>query len=819
MADKSIHSNDISNEDIGERRNIENLYGGKNLQKFGTGLVDLGNDTVTSIEDEAIGIGESFIDRFKPKSLRRNGDGDDDFIIEEVSIANRHKDAISSILSDTFNGNLFDAGISALNLVNFGTKWKVVKDQYTDKNTYSFRYLHYYSKLSTNPNNTIDGFSDEDDNDSSVNRYIDLLESIEDPTVLGFSLRIDYDNSPLFASKQGNLTPSDIEEIDTYSDEDDNNFTNKQIQQIQQINEKPPKNSALEFIERYKDEYCELVMCEEYLEEFTESVKKIFEAPETLIGDNPSYRNPAHKNHYINQIKGLDKLDNYFVEYDEENSKHEALEFELGEDVRMYTNKMKFLYKNLTWSYNMGKKLIPENKLRFNLYIKVSDIRQFTSKYNKEIVEDKYSRVIYELKDCEFLFDESINPTSLRVGGFSSPNNEYATLNLKIKYRKVNRIFYSHMFANDNNSASDMYIGDKFYKPHNDKSYTDNYKDELENWKFAPDYTKQRTDKDNNIPVKQSLSERLDRLKNQGLFDEDDNDTALNRFAKGIGNEAVKSGASLVDENLQKIKNGFNDQQNGVNVDIRNIDNAIADSKFGNFLESNGINNNLVGSVRDFITGNVGKKTTDLGDLHPNGVPNKERTIEKRHKESNKEIDIPNEDVHPDGNKIIPSPNIDLHDELNQKIENPNEDLHDELNKKIEIDEIDLHPELNQKIENPNEDLHPELNEGIENPNEDLHPELNEGIENPNEDLHPELNEDITIPNEDLHPELNEKIINPNEDLHPELNEDIDNPNEDLHPDSDKTINIPNIDLHDEKNNSIENPNEDLHDEKNNIDD
>ena len=778
MADKSIFSNEEGSKRIEEKQNTKNSFLGRNLQKFGNSLVDLGKDTVTSIADEAKGIASSLVDSVLPKGLRRSKDGDEDFIIEDVSIANRHKDAISGILNSTFNGNLFDAGASALNLLNFGTKWKLVYDQYTDKDSYPFRYWYHFSNI---PDGRDDLFNfAQQEGEQGGRGYIELLDSIEDPTVLGFSLRIDYENSPLFKTTVGNKTTSDKN--------DDFNFAQQEGQQgadtsatSDPLKENPPKNSALEFIDRYKAQHRELVMCEEYLEEFSIAAKKIFEAPETVVADGVSYNNPKNeipfKNHYIYEIKGLDKLDNYFVEYSENNKDHETLEIVLGEDVRMFTNRMKFLYKNLTWSYNMGKKLIPENKLRFNLYIKVSDIRKFTSGFNKEIVEDKYSRVIYELKDCEFLFDESLNPSSLKVGGFNGVNEDYANLNLKIKYRKVNRIFYSHMFANNNDASADMYIGDKFYEPHtNNTSYIKNYREELSTWRFHPDYTKTRVDKSNNMPVKVSLDERLDRLKNGGLFvGEDNNDTALNRFAKGIGNEAVKAGASLVDEGLQKVKDNLNNQQSAV------------DGLFGN---------NFAGSVRDFLDGNTGKKTTTLGDLHPDTDIN---------------IIEPNRDVHPVVNNNITNPNDDVHPTLNQPVVSPNDDLHPTLNQPIVNPNDDLHPTLNQPVVSPNDDLHPTLNQPIVNPNDDLHPTLNQPVVSPNDDLHPTLNQPVVSPNNDLHPTLNQPVVSPNNDLHPQTNQPIVSPNNDLHPQTNNPVVSPNDDKHPNVNQPIVNPNEDVH--------
>jgi hypothetical protein len=45
----------------------------------------------------------------------------------------------------------------------------------------------------------------------------------------------------------------------------------------------------------------------------------------------------------------------------------------------MWSSYLTYLYNNLTYSYENGRELIPENLLKFNMYIKISEIRNFTS--------------------------------------------------------------------------------------------------------------------------------------------------------------------------------------------------------------------------------------------------------------------------------------------------------------------------------------------------------------------------------------------------------------------------------------------------------
>lgn len=741
-----------------------------------TKLLNLGDgDFLDSVEDAANDIGNSITDLFKGKG-KRNSTDNKDFKIRERSIANRHRTAIGNIVNDVFSGNLFDAGVGAVNLFNTGTKWSTYLDQYVDKDAYSFKY-HYYYDPSSNDNGGDNGDNTEA---MSVVNKLTFLEMLEDPTILGYSAKIDFDESPLF--RDGNNSGNDNTEVS-----------------------QPSINSCIGFINDYKDKkYSELNFADSYLREFKEGMQKIFSAPETLNAQ--LYKDPLQKNHYINSIEGLEKLDNHFVDFGNEDinisgqrTLTEHLIITLQEDVRLFTNRLAFLYRNLSWSYNMGKKLIPENLLRFNLYIKVADYRNFTRDTSSDVeggirdsIRNDYSRVIYELKDCEFYFDSSLNPNNLAMAGFEEVNRALSQLKFKIKYRKVNRIFYSTFFDGD---LRKFLIGDKFHDPNTDRIYGD-----LISMGYSD--TKKRKATTNNIAVVPTLGQRIDKLKNNGLFSEDDNDTALGRFTKSVGNEAAKAGFEVVDEGLQKVKQKANDTQ-----------------PFG-------------GNLRDNLLSNVTSKTSDLGDLHPDLdnfviAPNRdlhpsvnqniEDPVDDLHPDLDQRINVPTlTDVHPELNQQIEEPVKDVHPELDQAIEVPTlTDVHPELNQVIEEPAADLHPELNQAIEHPDEDLHPELGNVVENPVEDLHPELGNVVENPSEDLHPELNQATEEPNEDLHPESNQAIEEPNGDVHQELGDVVENPKEDLHPELNQTTEEPNGDLHDNVNSVIENPKENLHPELN----
>ncbi len=772
--------------------NDDSLFFDKNYNQSVTQNTPLGgndkgikNKLINSAKDLALDVKETGVDflqdvkssikdRFTLSSKRNSITDSIEYGTEEVSIANRHRDAITGILDNTFSGNLFDAGVSTLNLLNFGTKWKIAYKQEVDRNIYPFKYLYYYNPLYKTRS------SDKGQTEDDVPPSLTFLDDIEDPTILGFTLKIDYENSPLFKNvvKSVDFIPSDKSQ----SEADVNNTTNSSV------TTKDMENSALGFINDYKSNHPELNYATLYLQDFTNACNKIFISPDR----KQDYNTIKYKNSYIYEIKGLNKLDNPFVEY-KEDKEHESLELTLGEDVRMYVNRMAFLYRNLTWSYNMGKKLIPENMLRFNMYIKISEMRNFTSNIKDSNGDDEnentlvdairngYSRVIYELKDCEFSFDESILPETLSVGGFNDITENYADLKVKIKYRKVNRIFYSKLFSS--NFAQNL-IGDKFYTPNTAK-----YLNDLRDMGYSSESLTKNKSYSNNIPVVQSLSSRLDTLKNKGLLNEDNNDTALTRFAKSIGNKAIKAGATVLDDKMQQAKTSIND------------------------LGKNIFNNNLSSQVRDLLKTQIQTKSNILGkSLHLNtGKQFTDLNEVVNFTSSNlSSVNNPTEDLHPDMGFQTIKPAEDLHPITNFKTLKPTEDLHPITNFKPVAPSEDLHPDLNLEKIAPNEDLHPTIDFETVAPSEDLHPETNFQTMFPNEDLHPDLNLDVISPAEDLHPTINLEVKSPNEDLHPSIKNNIIDPSEDVHPNLDNNITTPVEDLHSSVKNNIIAPSENI---------
>lgn len=499
-----------------KKNNGQSTNFGKLVEKFGAGIKDTAEDLLEdglgSVKGLLGGVGTSLGDLTKSKNDRNKVDKNNkNFHSKEVALANLHSDAILDILKGVGNGNLLSAGVNALQLYNYGTKWTIITDQYVDKDQYPFRYA-YLAETSYGSGNLTES--------ETIVAKRELLDSIEDPTILGYTVKFDFQNSPLFDLKRNTKN----------------------------------RSTAMDFVEAYRFEHPEMNECIENLKVVNEMCQQIFESGESL--DGLSYQKNL-KQHYILSIDGIQKLDNPFVDF-----KEDELKVTLNEDVRLYSNKLAFAYRNLSFSKAYGKKLIPENLLRFNMYIKISDQRSFTrntkdSDPMRDAMRNAYSRIIYELKDCEMTFENSL-PNEMTMGstGSGSVDGAYAKVLMKIKYRKVNRIFYSSMFDKD---FVDFIATDKFHI-HDDSKSMDFLKEtkfeDRRTSEFGDEASKRRATS-NNMDVVPSLSSQYSELKNRGLFTTDDDDSAVTRFIKTLGNKAVQKGMTYVDEGLDKVENAI----------------------------------------------------------------------------------------------------------------------------------------------------------------------------------------------------------------------------------------------------------------------
>jgi len=223
----------------------------------------------------------------------------------------------------------------------------------------------------------------------------DPLFFFQDPLFPTYDVILDTTRSPLFIVNSG----------DTYN------------------------NSLAKFLSDYSDIYSMRSRIKIH-EQFLKTLYNLFNTEFNQIERNKSY--------YINSISGLDNLTARIVDFEKQ-----KITINLNEDISMVATYLAQLYNNLSYSYKDQKLMIPYNLLRFNMYIKVHDVRNMpfyipnadsgtTTSFDK-------SYVIYVLRDCSFDFKKSKNfEDSITAGGFDAgAPTKTSSISFDVVYKSI----------------------------------------------------------------------------------------------------------------------------------------------------------------------------------------------------------------------------------------------------------------------------------------------------------------------------------------------------------------------------------------------
>jgi hypothetical protein len=256
-------------------------------------------------------------------------------------------------------------------------------------------------------------------------KYSKNIKNIfEDPTYLGFSIKIDSNTSPLFNYGGSNKYAC----VGT-------------------------------FIEKYSL----IPDIADRLEIYTEFVNRIFELFQSDFTNNQFVRS-----YYIQSISGLDKFNSKMVKYGED-----KLSIMLTEDISLRSTYLAELYNNLCYSYKEQRYMIPENLLRFDMIIEVTDIRIFrlynddakrlgiSNKTSESFINTDPPRIIYTLHDCNFDFFNSIPfEGAMTISGTEGTSNKPAVFTFDIKYKSISKEFRSNIIDKNvltiNNKLNDI---------------------------------------------------------------------------------------------------------------------------------------------------------------------------------------------------------------------------------------------------------------------------------------------------------------------------------------------------------------------------
>jgi len=155
----------------------------------------------------------------------------------------------------------------------------------------------------------------------------------------------------------------------------------------------------------------------------------------------------AYMSYYLKKIQGLEMLieanqpakKKYLTDY-----RNDTIKLVFNEDVSSNMGTLAHLYKLLYWSKSNGKNIVPENILRFNCDIVVSEVRNLNrvrkaiDTGNLEVIKDNVSRYIYSLKECQFYFDQPPHDNEIDM---SQPTKEFDQFVVTMDYKYVTSKF------------------------------------------------------------------------------------------------------------------------------------------------------------------------------------------------------------------------------------------------------------------------------------------------------------------------------------------------------------------------------------------
>ena len=241
---------------------------------------------------------------------------------------------------------------------------------------------------------------------SPVDGSLSNLTAKEDPVMFGFDIIIRTEESPLFSH--------------TLSDSIQNFFQSDSVAGNAEMLSRVPvwQDFKKHFFQFFRDT----------LENRTYA--------QSANEDNPSN---SRFYYYLKKVGGLDALvENNngdtiksFTDYGKD-----KITLEFSEDVTLRVGRMAQLYKTLYWSRLSGKTMIPENLLRFDCDIIVSEVRNFArvkkimnqtsdgngnqqqaiSSTDLQILRDNVNRYVYTLYECQLFFDKMPHPGEINLG-------------------------------------------------------------------------------------------------------------------------------------------------------------------------------------------------------------------------------------------------------------------------------------------------------------------------------------------------------------------------------------------------------------------
>jgi len=233
--------------------------------------------------------------------------------------------------------------------------------------------------------------------------------------------------------------------------------------EIDAINSPLINGQARTFIETFGGTNLEVSSRLEILDSFIHELSKYFVFNTTNKTDNLEsiFRTKINKKHYVKKVDGIDKLIEYngpnpsttnaFTKY-----KTDTIKLSFYEDTNLSSGALASLYKLLYWSRIHGKNILPENLLRFDCKLVVSEARNIarvrralgSPEPNLEVIKENVSRYVYNIYECQFVFAKMTHPNSIDLSQNPSYSDNWdIEFTFKFADMKYERFIFENNFG------------------------------------------------------------------------------------------------------------------------------------------------------------------------------------------------------------------------------------------------------------------------------------------------------------------------------------------------------------------------------------
>jgi hypothetical protein len=260
--------------------------------------------------------------------------------------------------------------------------------------------------------------------DLRLSQFKETPYELNDPVIFGFDVIIEAGSSPL-------LNGSVLDFLNQY----------KNVNEL---------GARINVYEEFKNQFIKFFRLEQNLQiDDTKISMTGTKVKVPYVDSNTTISEPgkkAHMAYYLKKVGGLDLL----IESNKGDTfkylsdwKKDMITLDFNEDVSLSVGTLAHLYKLLYWSKPQGKMMVPENLLRFNCQIIISECRNFNrvrkdlATGNLEILKDNLSRYVYSLKECQFYFDKMPHGNDIDMGDQGPDIFSNHTIQFDYKYSSV----------------------------------------------------------------------------------------------------------------------------------------------------------------------------------------------------------------------------------------------------------------------------------------------------------------------------------------------------------------------------------------------